>query len=123
MKIYISADIEGVTGITSWDEADLEHRANAEFRERMTAEVIAASEGALEAGASELLIKDSHATGRNLIAEDLPPEARLIRGWSGHPYGMVQGIDDSFAAAVFVGWHAAGGTGGNPLAHTLRSSR
>ncbi|MEZ6017969.1 MAG: M55 family metallopeptidase [Planctomycetota bacterium] len=123
MKVFLSADIEGVTGITDWAEADLTHDTNAEFRERMTAEVVAACEGALAAGATELLVKDAHWTGRNLYAERLPREAKLLRGWSGHPYSMVQGLDATFHAALFVGWHSAGGRGGNPLAHTLSSSR
>lgn len=119
MKIYLSADIEGITGIADWAEADLAHRDNAEFRERMTAEVVAACEGALAAGATEILVKDAHGTGRNLMAEKLPREATLWRGWSGHPYSMVQGLDRSFAAALFVGWHSGGAKGGNPLAHTM----
>ena len=123
MKVFISADIEGVTGITDWCEADLDSPTNVEFRERMTAEVVAACEGALRAGANELVVKDAHWTGRNLFAERLPREARLHRGWSGHPYSMVQGLDATFAAAVFIGWHSAGGRGGNPLAHTLSSQR
>ena len=123
MKIFLSADIEGVTGITDWSEATLADPSYEEFRERMTAEVVAACEGALAAGATELLVKDAHWTGRNLLAERLPREARLLRGWSGHPYSMVQGLDSSFRAALFVGWHSAGGRGGNPLAHTLSSSR
>lgn len=121
MKIYLSADIEGITGIADWAEADLSKPDNAEFRERMTAEVVAACEGALAAGASEILVKDAHWTGRNLLAERLPRQATLWRGWSGHPYSMVQGLDRSFAAALFVGWHSGGAKGGNPLAHTLSS--
>lgn len=121
MKIFVSADIEGITGITDWAEADLSQRDNAEFRQRMTAEVAAACEGAVAAGATEILVKDAHWTGRNLLAEQLPRQARLWRGWSGHPYSMVQGLDRSFAAALFVGWHSGGAKGGNPLAHTLSS--
>jgi D-amino peptidase len=123
MKIYLSADIEGVTGITDWSEATHADPSYEEFRERMTAEVVAACEGALAAGATELLVKDAHWTGRNLLAERLPREARLWRGWSGHPYSMVQGLDRTFHAVLFVGWHSAGARGGNPLAHTLSSAR
>jgi D-amino peptidase len=123
MKIYLSADIEGVCGITDWTEASRDDAAYPEFRERMTAEVVAACEGALEAGATEILVKDAHASGRNVLAERLPREARMLRGWSGHPNCMVQEIDDSFDAALFVGWHSAAGKGGNPLAHTLSSRK
>ncbi|HVO01837.1 MAG TPA: M55 family metallopeptidase [Candidatus Cybelea sp.] len=120
MKIYISADIEGTTGITDWEEATKTHATYGEFRERMTDEVVAACEGAIEAGAKEILIKDAHSTGRNIIAARLPDCARLIRGWSGHPFSMVQELDESFDALVFVGYHAKAGSDDNPLAHTLR---
>jgi len=119
MKIYLSVDIEGIAGITHWDEARKPQADYAEFGERMTAEAVAASEGALAAGASEIWMKDAHGTGRNILAERLPSEVRLIRGWSGHPFGMVQELDDSFDAAAFVGWHGPASHENNPLSHTL----
>jgi D-amino peptidase len=119
MKVYISADIEGVAGITNWEEARKEHPTYPEFREEMTAEVVAACEGAIAAGASEILIKDAHGSGRNIIAGRLPDCARLIRGWSGHPLCMVQELDESFDALMFLGYHSKAGSDGNPLAHTL----
>ena len=72
--------IEGVAGISNWEEADKTHATYPEFREEMTAEVVAACEGAMAAGASEILIKDAHGTGRNIIAARLPECARLVRG-------------------------------------------
>jgi D-amino peptidase len=120
MKVYISADIEGTTGITDWQEADKTHPTYPEFRERMTDEVVAACEGAMAAGAKEIWVKDAHATGRNIIAARLPECVRLIRGWSGHPLSMVQELDSSFDALCFVGYHAKAGSDDNPLAHTLR---
>jgi D-amino peptidase len=119
MKVYISADIEGVAGITHWDEASKTHPTYGEFRERMTSEVVAACEGAIAAGASEILIKDAHSSGRNIIADRLPDRARIIRGWSGHPFSMVQELDESFAAVLFTGYHSKAGDEGNPLAHTM----
>ena len=118
MKIYISADIEGVTGVTHWDEADRLKPDYAEFREQMTAEVAAACEGALQAGAAEIWVKDAHGSGRNLIASRLPKEAHLIRGWSGHPFSMVQELNDSFHALLMIGYHSRAGSDANPLAHT-----
>ena len=118
MKIYISADIEGITGITHWDEAIRDHPAYREFQERMTEEVIAACKGARLAGATEIWIKDAHGSGRNILAERLPHPTRLIRGWSGHPYGMVQELDQSFDFLVFIGYHSAAANGGHPLSHT-----
>jgi D-amino peptidase len=119
MKIYISADIEGTAGITNWDEARKTHPDYPEHRLEMTREVLAACEGANAAGAKEILIKDAHATGRNILQADLPVNARLVRGWSGHPMSMVQELDKSFDAALFVGYHSKAGDETNPLAHTL----
>lgn len=119
MKVYISVDIEGVAGITHWDEAEKTKEGYAEYREQMTAEAVAACEGALAAGADEVVVKDAHWTARNIFPERLPEPARLIRGWSGHPACMVQDIDESFHALAMVGYHSAASAGGNPLAHTI----
>ncbi|MFP6730393.1 MAG: M55 family metallopeptidase [Alphaproteobacteria bacterium] len=119
MKVYISADIEGASGITHWDEATKEKPGYDEYREQMTAEAVAACEGALAAGASEITVKDAHGSGRNILPERLPEEARLIRGWSGHPLCMVQDIDASYDALAMVGYHSAASAGNNPLAHTI----
>ena len=123
MRVFISADIEGVAGITSWDEARKSHPDYAEFRRQMTAEVRAACEGAQAAGAQAITVKDAHGSARNLLASELPRPAQLIRGWSGHPFAMVQGLDESYAAALFIGYHARAGAGGNPLAHTSSSAK
>src|SRR5512136_2281103 len=119
MKIYISADIEGVTGVTHWDETDLGKAESSLFREQMTAEVAAACEGALQAGATEIWVKDAHDSARNIIASRLPHEARLIRGWSGHPFIMVEELDATFQSLILVGYHSRMGSGGNPLSHTM----
>lgn len=118
MKIYISADIEGVTGVTHWDETDLAKGDSQTAREQMTAEVAAACEGAIQAGATEIWVKDSHDSGRNIIASRLPQEARLIRGWSGHPFQTLQELDDTFHGVVLIGYHARAGAGTSPLAHS-----
>jgi D-amino peptidase len=119
MKIYITADIEGVTGAAHWDETDKKHADYAEFREQMTAEVAAACEGALSAGSTEVWVKDAHWTARNILAAKLPREVRLIREWSGHPFGMMQELDETFAAAMMIGYHSRANSGGSPLAHTM----
>ena len=119
MKVYISADIEGVTGTTHWDETEKPKPDYSEFREQMTAEVSAACEGALQSGATEVWVKDAHGTARNLIAAKLPRETRLIRGWSGHPFLMVQELDESFQALMMIGYHSRAGSTANPLAHTV----
>jgi D-amino peptidase len=122
MKIYISADIEGVTGTCDWDETLKKSQDYQEFRDQMTAEVVAACEGALQAGATDLWVKDAHDTGRNLIASRLPPQAHLVRGWSGHPFCMVQELDHSFHAVIMVGYHSRAGTNTSPLAHTMSTT-
>ncbi|MGE0240449.1 MAG: M55 family metallopeptidase [Parvibaculaceae bacterium] len=119
MKVYISVDIEGVAGITHWDEAEKTHRDYPEFREQMTREAVAAIEGAEAAGAKEIWVKDAHDSGRNLITAMLPGNIRLIRSWAGHPLCMVQELDKSFDAVMMVGYHAAAGSEANALAHTL----
>jgi D-amino peptidase len=119
MKVYITADIEGVTGASHWDETDKKHADYAEFREQMTAEVAAACEGALSAGATEIWVKDAHDLGRNLLAAKLPREVRLVRAWSGHPLAMMQELDGTFDAALAIGYHARAASDGSPLAHTM----
>ncbi|NML74154.1 peptide ABC transporter [Rhizobium sp. S-51] len=125
MKVFLSADIEGTAGIADWDEAERTHADYADFRRLMTNEVLAACEGARSAGASEVVIKDAHDSGRNIIVERLPDYVRIMRGWSGHPDGMMFGLGPEFAAALYTGYHAKAGSEANPLAHTttLRISR
>lgn len=125
MKVFISADIEGTAGIAHWDEAERTHPDWAEFRALMTEEALAACAGARAAGATEIVIKDAHDSARNLILERMPEDVRIIRGWSGHPDAMMFGLDDSFRAAIYTGYHAKAGSEANPLAHTsnLRISR
>lgn len=123
MRIYISADIEGVAGIAHWDQARPRESAHAELAERMTDHVAAACEGAVAAGATEILVKDAHGPARNIVPDRLPRVARIARGWSGHPFLMVEHLDESYDAVVMIGWHSGAGSGANPLAHTLSSSR
>ena len=125
MKVFLSVDMEGVAGVCAREEVtkgDPDYPAAAA---RMTAETSAAVEGAFAAGADEVWIKDAHWTGRNIDLDALPDVAgkrvRLVRGWSGHPFGMVDGLDESFECVGFVGYHSAASDGGNPLSHTLSS--
>ena len=124
MKIFISADMEGITGVTNWDEVD--HKKTSvyhQFQQKMTKEVAAACEGANNSGAVEIWVKDAHYSGRNILQEFLPRNTKLIRGWSGHPYLMVQELDESFDALIMIGYHSRASSGGNPLAHTMSSSK
>lgn len=124
MKVYISADIEGITGIGHWNETDKGFPNDySRFQKQMTAEVATAADAAIQAGATQIYIKDAHGSGRNLILEDLPEMVSVIRGWAGHPLSMVQELDDSFDAIMYIGYHSRAGQNTNTLAHTMSSSR
>lgn len=123
-KFYISADIEGVAAICAPSEINRSMGSEyTPFAAQMTAEVAAACSGAYAAGFDHILIKDAHWTGRNIDQNKLhAPEGKdiqLIRGWSGHPFMMVQELDSSYDAVGFIGYHSAGSSGGNPLSHTI----
>lgn len=121
MKVYISVDIEGVTGINAWIETELGTQDHSIFAKQMTKEAVAACDGAIEMGAKEILLKDAHDSARNIDATKLPRCAKIMRGWTYTPDSMVAGLDDTFDAAIFVGYHSAAGYDGNPLAHTMNT--
>ncbi|OON90990.1 MAG: amino acid amidase [Candidatus Epulonipiscium fishelsonii] len=120
MKIYISADIEGITGVSTWQEADM--LGSLEARRKMTQEVKAACIAAYEAGATEIIVKDAHGYGKNINHEDLPLEVKLISGWSNHPYNMLEGLDDTYSGVILIGYHSSASNHTSPLAHTLDTS-
>ncbi len=117
MKVFISADMEGTAGVTDLDQVLPERPDYPRFRRLMTEEVNAAILGALEAGAKEIVVNDSHNTMRNLLIEELHPQAQLISG-APKPYSMMQGIDASFDVVFFTGYHAAAGTQNAVLDHS-----
>lgn len=109
MKLFISADLEGVAGIVNWTEADIESSFSKYFTEQMTKEVNAACEAAIAAGATDILVKDAHSTARNLDPSKLPEQVKILRGWTRDPYSMMAGLDESFDGVLFIGYHAAAG--------------
>lgn len=117
MKIYISVDVEGITGISTWEEAA--DQASEKACIQMTKEVCAACEGALKMGADEIIVKDAHGYGKNIIHEMLPKQVKLISGWSNHPYNMVEGLDETFDGVILLGYHSDALSNGSTLAHTL----
>ncbi|MEN6477550.1 MAG: M55 family metallopeptidase [Rectinema sp.] len=121
-KIYLSADIEGTCGIADWKETELGDAQSSYFRTQMTKEVAAACRGALLSGASEILVKDAHSSGRNIDPSALPEEVRILRSWTRDPLVMMGGLDPSFDGVLFTGYHSAAGTDGNPLAHTMNGA-
>lgn len=111
MKVFISADMEGVAGVVHQEHTGRDGREHDRARRLMTEEVNAAVEGALEAGASEILVNDSHGTMRNLIPELLHSEAEFIIG-APKMLAMMEGIDENFDAAILLGHHARMGQPG-----------
>ncbi|KPK60656.1 MAG: hypothetical protein AMS21_09395 [Gemmatimonas sp. SG8_38_2] len=114
--------MEGVVGVVTADQLGPSGFEYAKARELMTAEVNAAIEGALAAGATEIVISDSHGNGENILIEQLPRDVVLIRSWP-RPLMMMEGIDASFDAAIFIGYHASTTNPAGVRAHTISSGR
>ena len=121
MKLYISADIEGVCGICHWHETSQEKADYKNFAEQMTSEVKAACEGAMSGGTKELWVQDAHGQARNIKGGLLPEKVKFIRGWAPNPYLMLQELDKTFDGVIMIGYHARAGSGDNPLSHSLNS--
>lgn len=117
MKILVAADMEGITGVTTWDQVTPGHAEYARFRKLMTQDVNAAIRGAYEAGADEVIVADGHWNGSNILIEELDARARLNTG-SPSPFSMMQGINESVDGVMFVGYHARNGTPDAILDHT-----
>jgi D-amino peptidase len=120
MKILIAVDMEGITGVTTWDQVTPGHAEYARFRKLMTQDVNAAVRGAYEAGADEAIVADGHWHGSNILIEEVDPRARLNSG-SPSPFSMMQGIDESVDAVFFIGYHARNGSANAILDHTWSS--
>lgn len=123
MNLYISCDMEGTAGVCSWKQCDpSDAHEYPVFRRYMTREVAAAIEGARAAGASDILLNDSHWSMRNLLLDELPQDAglRVISG-APKPWSMMQGLDAALDAAFFTGYHAKAGDCAT-LAHTFSDS-
>jgi D-amino peptidase len=120
MNVLISVDMEGIAGVVAGNHTSSDHKEYERFRKLMTAEANAAIEGALAGGATKVVVNDSHGGMTNILIEELNPAAELISG-SPKPFGMMQGIGPDVDAVLFVGYHAAAGTGAAILAHTWSS--
>jgi len=123
LKVFISVDMEGISSLVNWDETSTSGRDYEYFRRMMTEDTNAAIDGALQAGATEIVVRDAHGSARNIVPDLLRPEARLLRDWSAGPFSMMEGIDATFDAVIFVGYHARAGTPDAVLDHTNISSR
>jgi D-amino peptidase len=110
--------MEGLAGVVAGADVSASGADYAHFRAIMAAEANAAIDGAIRAGATEVLVRDSHGDKRNLLPAAVDPRARLLRGASTGPKNMMEGIDSTFDAVVFVGYHAKAGTPNAILEHT-----
>jgi D-amino peptidase len=124
MQVYISVDMEGIAGVVHEDQTDpIDPRHGGEYNRScrlMTAEANAAIAGALDAGATRVVVNDSHWLMRNLLADELNPAAELVSGGPKR-LSMVQGIEEGFDAAMFIGYHAQAGTRDAIIDHTYTS--
>jgi D-amino peptidase len=117
LKVYISVDMEGISGVNSDNQTGATGAEYGRARRLMVEDANAAIRGAFEGGATEVLVNDSHGSQRNLLPEDLDPRARLI-SHSFKRHGMMEGLDESFDAVIFVGYHAKAGSPRGIFAHT-----
>src|SRR5438034_3637090 len=121
-KIFISVDMEGITGVVQPAQLGPEGFEYQRAREWMTAEVNAAIQGARDAGPADIVVCDSHGNGQSVLIDKLPDDVQIVRGFP-RPLEMMQGIDGSFAAALFVGYHGSEWTTDAVRGHTISSAR
>jgi len=121
LKIYISADMEGVVGAVTGEQLSPGGFEYEKFRGYMTAEVNAAIDAARAAGATEFLVSDSHGNGQNLLIDQLPDDVMVIRSWP-RELSMMAGIDETFDGVIFLGYHASTGNTRGVRAHTMSSA-
>jgi len=122
MRVFVSVDMEGVAGVVLNEHVDMESRAWWRCRELMTAEAVAAVQGALDAAATSVLVVDAHGIHDNLLPERFDFEGvRVLQGPHTH-FTMVEGIDAGFDVALFVGYHERAGGGDGVLNHTMSST-
>jgi D-amino peptidase len=120
-KVYISVDMEGVGGVVTNEQLGPAGFEYARARQFMTDEALAAIQGAREAGATEILVSDSHGNGQNLLIDLLPADVTVIRSWP-RPLMMMEGVDSTYAAAVFIGYHSGTSNVSGVRAHTMSSA-
>ncbi|HZZ65032.1 MAG TPA: M55 family metallopeptidase [Candidatus Baltobacteraceae bacterium] len=123
MNIYISCDMEGTAGVCSWQQVDARTPSPEYpmYQRYMTAEVLAAIDGARNAGAEHVFINDSHGPMRNLLLDDLPADVRILFG-NRKPLSMTQGLDANFGGVFFTGYHGGIGDADATLSHTYTPS-
>ena len=121
LKIYISVDMEGVAGGVTADQLGPGGFEYERFRHFMTNETLAAISAANQSGAIEIVVSDSHGNGESLLIDEFPKGVRIVRSWPRHG-GMMAGLDSSFDAALFIGYHASTTNIRGVRAHTFSSA-
>ena len=116
MKVYVTADMEGVSGLVQWDAADRQRE-----RELITADLNAAIAGAFDGGATEVLVGEAHANMRNILPEAIDRRVRFLSGQP-KPLNHMSNIDESFELAMLVCYHSRSGTRRGVMAHTYTGS-
>ena len=121
LKVHISVDMEGIAGVVSPEQLGPPGFEYGRFREFMTREALAAVQAAKAAGATEIVVADSHGNGQNLLIEQFPPDVKVIRSWP-RRLGMMAGVDGAVDAAIFIGYHAGTNNSTGVRAHTFSSA-
>lgn len=121
LKVHISVDMEGVAGVVTGDQLGPTGFEYGRFREFMTREAMAAVSAAREAGATQFVVADSHGNGENLLIEQFPADVRIVRSWP-RKLSMMAGLDGTFDAAIFIGYHASTNNPAGVRAHTFSSA-
>lgn len=122
LKIYISVDLEGIAGTVTGEQLGPTGFEYERFRKFATAETVAAVEAAFEAGATEVLVSDSHGNGQNLLIEEFPENVKVVRSWP-RKLGMMQGIEEGgFDGAIYIGYHSSTNNMKGVRAHTKSSA-
>ena len=121
VKVYISVDMEGIAGVVTSDQLGPTGFEYERAREWMTGEALAAIQGARDAGATAFVVSDSHGNGESLLIDKFPDDVTIVRSWP-RPLGMMQGVDSTFAAVVFIGYHASTSNMAGVRAHTMSSA-
>jgi D-amino peptidase len=121
LRVYISADMEGVVGVVTADHLGPTGFEYQKAREWLTEEVNTAIRAAKAAGATKIVVSDSHGNGENILLDRLPADVRLVRSWP-RPLMMMQGIEEGFDAVLFIGYHASTTNPRGVRAHTMSSS-
>ncbi len=122
LKIYISVDLEGIAGVVTGEQLGTDGFEYQRFREFATAEALSAVNAAFEAGATEVLVSDSHGNGQNLLIEKFPENVKVIRSWP-RKLGMMQGLEEGgFAGAIYIGYHSSTNYMSGVRAHTKSSA-